>query len=210
MKNSRKKTRKIQSQQLERDAGYPSLMDHLMSRRKFLSYAGVAAAAGGVAAACGRNLGTVEGDGGFDDKRVDGGTEPDSEIQMMGVIAEPEYYNLRIPESGETTAYLAEGGKCRFYVNAVTYSASTYELLRENPGGSQAATRKAIVGFTYDELKTDEGFDEAERAIYDSLLDLVEEWSDGEDAQIEAVSLFITHLEPELHIDGGDPEPEYP
>lgn len=210
MKNSRKKTGNIQSQKHESNAGYPSLMEHLMSRRKFLSYAGVAAAAGGVAAACGRNLGVVEGDGGYDDKRVDGGSEPDSEIEMMGVLPDPDYYTLRIPESGETTAYLAEGGKCRFYVNAVTYSALTYELLRDNPGGSQAATRKTIAGFTYDELKTDDGFDEAERAIYDSLSDLVEEWADGEDAQIEAVSLFITHLEPELHIDGGDPEPDYP
>ena len=210
MKPNRKKTGRIRRRVDDSGADYPSLQEHMLTRRRFLRLAGVSLAAGGVLAGCGRNLGIMDGDGGVHDSGVDGGKEPDADVEILGVMQEPDYFTLRIPGTGETTAYLEDGGICRFYVNVATYDALSHDLLRDNPGRSQEVTRETVADFTYDDLETEEGIVDAEAALRESLLELLEGWADGELMSIEAVTLVITHLEPEQMLDGGMPRPDYP
>jgi hypothetical protein len=194
------------------DAGYPSLKQHLLSRRRFLELAGTSVAAAGLLAACGRAMGVGDPDGGTDpDADMDAGEqEVDADIEIGGVVAETDYYILRIPDTGDLYAYLVDGGECMFYVEAATYSAPSYDAMRENPDRCQQCCRETISDFDFDTLDTAQGVAQAEDDLLSALDELCQDLNGHSDHTIEAVTLTITHLTPESQMDGGIGEPEYP
>ena len=202
--------RKIRKASQQEEAGYPSLREHLISRRRFLEVASVSLAASGLVAACGRPLGA-------DLDESDGGTDPDAshrevdaDIEMLGVMEEPDYFLLRIPETDDLAAYLIDGGYCRFYVEVATYSADSYHALRDEILQAQDRCRNALSDFTYDTLDTADGHAEAEDDLMETLDQLCQELNNHTVPTIEGVTLTLTHLEPASEIDGGIGQPEYP
>lgn len=194
------------------DAGYPSLKQHLLSRRRFLELAGTSVAAAGLLAACGRAVGVRDPDGGTDpDADTDAGhQEVDADIEIGGVVAETDYYILRIPDTGEIYAYLVDGGECMFYVEAATYSAPSYDAMRENPERCRQCCREIISDFDFDTLDTAQGVAQAEDDLLSSLDELCQELNGHSSPTIEAVTLTTTHLSSEAQVDGGIGDPEYP
>ena len=210
-KTSKTRPKAIVAKRQEASSGddYPSLKQHLVSRRRFLGFAGAGLAAG-LMAACSREVGITGGDGGVGDGGTDGGREPDADVEIGGVSREPDYFTLRIPSSGETTAYLQEGGVCRFYVNVATYSALSHDLLRDNPARAQDTTRDTIAALTFEELDTNRGVSDAEEDLKAALLELLASWAEGESVSLEAVTLYISSLDPDVPMDGFAPAPSYP
>lgn len=187
------------------DSGYPTLEEHMVSRRRFLELAGGclgSIAAGGFLAACGRGLGAVDGDA---------GTEPDGDTPPIpGDVEQPQYFTLRIPDSGNLTAYLYDGGMCVFYVEMATYSEPMYAALAANSPQAADACRTAIADFNYDELDTGQGRVAAEDDLLDSLETLGRRLAQNENLTVEAVTLHIVSLEPEVPIDGMMAVPRFP
>lgn len=185
-----------------------------MSRRRFLEVAGTSLAATGLLAACGRALGGMESDGGVDpdaEPRPDGHVvHPDADIEILGDIEQPDYFILRIPDSGDLTAYLVDGGYCMFFVKVATYNADSYDALRENPSSAQQRCREIIADFTYEALDTAQGVADAEDDLLEALDSLCQELNGHSNPTLEAVTLHITYLDSQTHMDGGMPEPSYP
>jgi hypothetical protein len=206
--------RRIRKATRTEDAGYPSLKEHVMSRRRFLELAGTSLAATGLMAACGRALGGSDSDGGVDpDAEIlpDGHIhQPDGDIEILGDIEEPDYFILRIPETGDLTSYLVDGGYCMFFVKVATYNADSYDALRDNPSRAQQVCRETIADFTYDTLNTSQGVLQAEDDLLSALDELCQELNGHSSPTLEAATLHITYLDSQLHMDGGMPEPSYP
>lgn len=196
-------TRPIKKATLEHESSYPSLKQHLASRRRFMALAGASVAAGGLWAACSRGLGTGE-------PGPDAHVEPDAEITILGDIEEPQYFLLRIPVTGDLSAYLADGGYCSFYVELATYVASSFDTLTQNMASAEERCRVVLQDFTYDGLNTAAGVAGAEDDLLDGLDELVGEIEGHTDATVEAVTLTISYLEPYGQLDGGIGLPEYP
>lgn len=105
------------------EPGYPSLTEHLASRRTFLGWAG-ASLFTAVTSACA----PLAGDG------------PNS-------LA---YNRVRIPETGDLAVTLSGGGAARFYVNVACYSEVTFDYLADADG--QDICRQALAAHTFAEL----------------------------------------------------------
>lgn len=189
--------RVIQKFTRPQDAGYPSLQEHLTTRRRFLEVAGVAVAAGGLATACGRALGN-EGE-------PDAGTPP-----PPGVYPGPDFYTLRIPDEGDLYAYLIDGGSAQFYVELVTYRYDSFQALLNHIDDASSRARSTLQEHTYDSLSTAQGVIAAEDEIHEALDALVMELGAHGEATIEALTLHITYLDPEPIMMGDAPFPSYP
>lgn len=196
-------TRPIKKVTVEPERSYPSLKEHLASRRRFLAVAGASVAAGGFLAACTRGLGAGE-------PGPDAHVEPDADITIMGDIEEPQYFLLRVPVTGDLSAYLADGGYCSFYVELATYVAASFDALNQNMADAEERCRAVLQDFTYDGLNSAAGVASAEDDLLDGLDELVQELEGHTDLTIEAVTLNISYLEPYGQMDGGIGLPEYP
>jgi hypothetical protein len=185
--------KKIRKATTKRSSDYPSLEEHMMSRRRFLELAGGCLAAGGLWAACGRPL----------------GNKSEEEVAIPGDVRQPDYYRLRIPTEHELTSYLYDGGVCVFYVEVVTYAENLHTALIDELERAEGACRATISDFSYDQLDTGEGRAAAEDDLADSLEQLGLELT-GQDLAVEALTLHIVSLEPYAPIDGGMPAPSYP
>ena len=151
---------------------YPSLKEHLATRRRFLGVAGATLAAGGLAA-CTRSLSGEDGDAGVTpDARPNG---PDATIATPGEAPYPDYYFVRIPAEGDLYVYLADGGYLTGYVEASTYSQASYLALLDHLDTAAERCRAALVDFTYDQLNTAAGVDMAEADLVDALDALCQE-----------------------------------
>jgi len=211
------KHRVVKTEHTEPD--YPTLQSHLSSRRKFLSYAGVTVAAGAVAAsalatACNRSLGAGPDDAGIDPDATPPQPDatppqPDATIEIGGVEPQPDYFTVRIPVSGELSAYLIDGGYASFYVIAATYWADSYHALVDTMTDAQDVCRVSLEEHTYDALNTAAGLTGAEADLRDALDDFCE-GQHGQPATLEAVTLHISYLSPTADIGGDAPFPEYP
>ncbi len=199
-------TRPIKRATSRPEQSYPSLKQHVANRRRFLAVAGASVAAGGLWAACTRGLGSAEGIGPAPDAQVG----PDAEVFLAGDVAEPEYFLLRIPVSGDISAYLSDGGYCTFFVELATYSASTYDTLTQNMDEAADRCRALLVDYTYDGLSTAAGVAAAEDDLLGELDDLVGEIEGHNLPTVELVTLTISYLEPVEQLDGGIGEPQYP
>jgi hypothetical protein len=206
--------RKIKKAKLSNNRNiYPTLKQHLMGRRRFLELAGGclgSIAAGGVLAACGRELGVNDGDAGTADATVDPDRQVGQDVEIGGVVQEPDYYTVRLPASGELTAYLTLGGRCLFYVNVATYSASAHDFFVDEREAANDLCRTTMADFTYEDLDRAGGVGEAEDDLMEALLTWLEDNLSQAEATLEAVSLFIVELDPDPGLDGGMPQPSYP
>jgi hypothetical protein len=188
-------------------AQYPSLKEHLATRRRFLGVAGATLAAGGLAA-CSRSLQGEGLDGGVSpDARVN---DPDAVIMNPGENPYPDYFFVRIPAEGDLYVYLADGGYLTGYVEVSTYSQASYLALIDHLDQAAERCRAALVDFTYDQMNTAAGVDMAEADLQDALDALCQELGNHQDPTIEAVTLTITFLQPDAPIDGGMGKPSYP
>jgi hypothetical protein len=95
------------------DAGYPTLDEHLTSRRQVLVSLGTAAAAAAIGWRCGPG----------------------------GVVLPPDYYTttFRIPEQGELTVELNSGGAIQFSIRFVAHSEGAVEEVRSRSSEIEAA-----------------------------------------------------------------------
>lgn len=194
-------------------AEYPSLKEHLATRRRFLGVAGATLAAGGLAA-CSRSLQVEGGDGGVSpdaavtpDARVN---DPDAVVINPGESPYPDYYFVRIPAEGDLYVYLADGGYLTGYVEVSTYSEVSYLALIDHLDQAAERCRAALVDFTYDQMNTAAGVDMAEADLQETLDALCQELGNHQDPTLEAVTLTITYLQPDAPIDGGMGKPSYP
>jgi len=190
--------------------GYPSLREHLATRRRFLGVAGVSLAAGALHAACNRSLG-APGD-------PDAAVTPDAvaplpdtgTIPLPGSDQQPDYYTIRIPVTDELSAYLIDNGYAQFYVEAVTYVVDSANALQENMSSAEDTCRQTVSEFTYDSLNTAAGVAACEDDLLASLDDLVMDLEGHTNATLEHVTLTITYLEPYADIGGARADPSYP
>ncbi len=201
------KRRVIQTQHTEPD--YPTLQSHLANRRRFLAVAGASVAASAVAAACNRAMGTGPADAGTDPDPDAAPPQPDADIELLGAEPYPDYYTVRLPGTGELSAYLVDGGYASFYAVAVTYVTDSYHVLIDDLPGAQDVVRSTLAEHTYDSLNTAQGVTGAESDIRDAL-DAHCQTEHGQPATIEAVTLYISYLSPIVDIDGDMPFPSYP
>jgi hypothetical protein len=196
-------TRPVKTANVAAERSYPSLKEHLASRRRFLAVAGASVAAGGIWAACTRGLGSGE-------PGPDAHVEPDADVTILGDIVDPQYYLLRIPVTGDLASYLADGGYCTFYVELATYAAATYDTLVAHLADAEQRCRAVIQDFTYDGLNTAAGVTAAEDDLLDGLDELVQELDNHTAPTVEHVTLNVTYLQPYEQMDGGIGLPEYP
>jgi hypothetical protein len=213
------KPRVVQTQTAEPE--YPSLQEHLASRRKFLTYAGVTVTAGALAAACNRSLGAGQPDASTEPDATPPQPDatppqpdatppqPDATIEIGGIEQQPDYFTVRIPVSGEVSAYLVDGGYASFYVIVATYWADSYDELQEHMADAQSVCRVTLEEHTYDALNTAAGITGAESDLRDALDDFCEV-QHGQPATLEAVTLHISYLSPVAELGGDSPSPEYP
>jgi hypothetical protein len=189
--------RKIQRSTESPEAGYPSLRGHLTSRRRFLEVAGVAAAAGGLAVACGRAMGNQG--------------QPDSSVpDAPGGDPGPSYFTLRLPAEGELYAYLIDGGSAQFYVELATYNVESYQALLDHFEDAANRARSTLQEYTYDGLNSAQGVLAAEDDLHGELDALIGELNGHDVATLEAVTLTITYLDSEPILMGEAPYPSYP
>ena len=194
-------------------SAYPSLKEHLATRRHFLGLTGatgVSLAAGGLLGACTRHLGQSPDPDAQAPKPDAGSPSPDGHIDMPGEMPYPDYFTLRIPVESSLSAYLLDGGYCNFYVEMVTYVEATYLALFEHLATAGDRCRSVLEDLTYDTLSTAAGIAAAEEDLQDELDALVTELTLVQGATVEAVTLNILLLEPYAPMDGGMPEPSYP
>jgi hypothetical protein len=196
------------------ETSYPTLQEHLKSRRQFLGLAGASVATSGLLLACGgRNIGQSPPDGGVGPDartRPDGEIGPDADTELMGDIAYPEYYLLRIPKTGDLVAYLMDGALCQFWVEVATYVAASYDALNADLDTAAERCRQTLVDFTHDELNTAQGVAAAEDDLVDAMDQLCQELLNHQDQTIEAVTLTITYLDPNGGMGGAPRSPDYP
>ncbi len=180
------------------ESGYPSLSDHRQQRRRFLQ-GGAVLVGGGALTACSRPFGRWLED---DPPEVDGGMD------------QPSYYQVRIPETGDRSVYLMDGGYARYYAVALTYTQDC-AFFATDARDTLGQRFDALIGErSYDELVT------ADAATLDALredlradLDAAynEDTGDLGESWFTAVELTFVRLDaPELM--GGVPraEPSYP
>lgn len=190
-----------------------------MSRRRFLELAGVSLAGCGLMAACGRAVGSSDGDAGPDPLPDAGYPGPDSEVLPQpdayvdlvdAEVPDPGCYIHRIPATGDLLAYLLESGECSFYVKVYTCSAASFQALTDNPVQAQQACRMVISGFDYDTLDTAQGVAQAEDELLTALDELCQQLNGHSETTIDKVVLIITYLDPDPTIMGIMASPEYP
>jgi hypothetical protein len=193
---------------------YPSLRQHMATRRRFLGLTGAAGATlatGSLLGACMRSLGATEGDdAGAPDARTPDARTPDGHIEMPGEMPWPDYFTLRIPATNHISAYLVDGGYCGFFVELVTYEEPTYLSLLDHMSSAETRCRNTVSELTYDTLNTAAGISSAEDDLLDALDALAGELNGHTNPTIEAVTLTLVQLEPYAPIDGGMPQPSYP
>ncbi|MFC1482454.1 hypothetical protein ACFL51_01470 [Myxococcota bacterium] len=209
--------RRIPSTDSQSTPEYPTLREHLTSRRRFLEIAGATIAASGLGAACDRGLGagsdpdasTPQPDGSA--PPPDGSVPPDaSHPPVPGGEREPHYYTLRLPAQDSASAYLIDDGYAAFYVIAATYDEQSYEALAADLQQAVDRCRSTIEEYTYDELVTSQGVAAAEDDIVASLDVLCQELNNHTYPTMEGVTLYLTMLEPSTDILGDMAEPSYP
>lgn len=194
-------------------ACYPSLREHLATRRRFLGLAGATGAslaAGGLLTACSRGLGQAP-DSDAQVPPLDARTSnTDAHVEMPGEAPWPDYFTLRIPVEGNLSAYLMDGGYCTFYVELATYVEASYLALLEHLEAAGDRCRSTLADFSYDTLSTAAGVASAEDDLHDELDALASELTQNPGPTIEALTLTLSYLEPYAPMDGGMPEPSYP
>jgi hypothetical protein len=199
---------------------YPSLREHLATRRRFLGVAGASLAAGALHAACNRSLGapgdpdaTVQPplpDATVQPPLPDATVPPPDTGPIPGTEQQPEYYTVRIPVTGELSAYLIDEGYAQFYVEAVTYVLDSANALTESMASAEETCRLAVVEHTYDSLSTAAGLAACEDDLLGALDQLVMDLEGHQDPTLEYAVLTITYLQPYAEIGGARGEPSYP
>ncbi|MFH2010149.1 MAG: hypothetical protein ABI333_26360 [bacterium] len=192
------------------ELGYPSLQEHLSTRRRFLGLAGASLAAGTLAAACNRAMGAGGDADAGPDPEPDATVPNDVSIEIGGIEPEPDYYTLRIPVSGSSSAWLIDGGYAAFHVSLVTYAADSYQALLDNLGEAENRCRTTLQDFTYDGLNSATGITGAEEDLLETLDLYCQELNSHTYPTIEALTLTLTELSPPAEIGGAAPEPSYP
>ncbi len=130
--------------------GYPSVREHLLSRRDVLGYLGVSCVVGAGALVQGcvgglQNTPGISGD------------------------AATTYLTMRFPLQGDLSVELADATQCRFFVNALTYNQDTYDYFATHEAEAEQACIDTLGQFSHDDLSTAAGMVQAEAAIVDDL-----------------------------------------
>jgi hypothetical protein len=194
---------------------YPSLREHLATRRRFLGVAGASLAVGTLHAACSRSMGSP-GDG-------DATVPPDVTLPLPDATVPhpdtgpidggeqlPEYYIIRIPVTGELSAYLLDNGYAQFYVEVATYVLDTANALQEDMVAAEDACRPCVSEYTYDSLNTAAGVLACEEDLLTALDEHVMLAEGHTTPTVEHVTLTISYLEPYAEIGGAREAPSYP
>ncbi len=190
-------------------AEYPSLREHLASRRRFLGLAGASLAAGALHAACNRSLGAP----GDPDATVPlpDATPPQPDTgPVPGGERPPDYYTIRIPVSDDLSCYLMDEGYAQFYVEVVTYMLDSANALQENLSDAEEVCRQTVSEYTYDSLITAAGVTACEADLLTNLDELVMELEGHTDVTLEHATATFSYLEPYAEIGGAMGQPSYP
>ncbi len=118
----RRKQRREKRPLLEAEHGYPSLTEHLVSRRNMLTWIGASLVTGSALVGC--HI------GGDDDSG-------------------PAYYSMRLPEDGSDVAMLLGGGTCTYFVNIMAYCADYYLTFIEQEAQVRDLCRAHIAPLGY-------------------------------------------------------------
>lgn len=206
--------RKKQPTTVDTQTEYPSLREHLATRRRFLGVAGASLAVGTLHAACSRSMGSPGGE----DATVT--VSPDATIPLPDATVVhppidggeqlPEYYIIRIPVIGELSAYLSDNGYAQFYVEVATYVLDTANALQEDMVAAEDACRPCVSEYTYDSLNTAAGVLACEEDLHTALDEHVMEAEGHTTPTVEHVTLTISYLEPYAEIGGAREAPDYP
>lgn len=202
-----KRSKRPTTQTVQTD--YPSLREHLATRRRFLGVAGASLAVGTLHAACNRSLG-APGDPDATVPQPDAAMPHPDTGQIDGGEQLPEYYIIRIPLTGELSAYLLDDGYAQFHVEVVTYVLDTANALQEDMTAAEDACRPCVSEYTYDTLNTAAGVIACEEDLLTAVDEHVMQLEGHSNPTVEYVTLSITYLEPNVGIGGARGEPEYP
>jgi len=129
---------------------YPTVREHLLSRREALGVLGVSFVAGAGVMSKGCLAGMQDAPGAASD-------------------ASTTYLTFRVPVQGDLAVDLADAAPCRFSVNALTYYQDTYDYLTSHEAEAEQACVDAVGPYTYDTLGTVAGVLQAEDDIRDGL-----------------------------------------
>lgn len=134
----------------ETPPAYPSVREHLLSRRRALRYLGASLLAGAST--------LTQGCSTFD--RSTPGAASD---------ASTSYLTLRIPQQGELSAELADAAQCRFHVFAIFYDQILHDQLQAQAPEAEQACIDAVSQYTYSDLETTGGVLTAEADVTEAL-----------------------------------------
>ena len=197
--------------------GYPSLGEHLATRRRFLEVMGASlTTAGGMLPGCQGSVGPGAGEdaatGGPDASTwpPDASAPPDATVSLPGGQQWPGYYAIRIPRGHSLTATLMDRYRAIFQVDAATHDANSYQELLEHPLAAQDLCRDIVAEQTYEALNTPRGLAEAEDLLLAALDGLVMMLNGHDRLTIEMVALHITELEEQIVMPGELRRPSYP
>ena len=96
------------------------------------------------------------------------------------------------------------------WVEVATYEEGSYVALQDHLSTAEERCRGALSEFSYDALNTASGVASAEDHLFAALDELCQELNHHQRGTLEGVTLTITYLEDDAHMDGGMPAPDYP
>jgi hypothetical protein len=149
--------------------GYPSVREHLLSRRDMMSTLGRAVIVGAGALSVGCVL---------NDRRITGAAGD----------ASPLYWTIRLPLQETYSVTLADSAQCRFFMSILTYSEDTYNYFINHEVEVEQACVDALRPYSYDSLNSAVGVQDAESDVRDALNAL--------SAEIAQATLSILELLP--------------
>ena len=136
-------------------------------------------------------------------------TVEEEDIPMPGGMPEPDYYNVRLPSTGFTQAYLSYGDYLSFAVSFVTYDAALAAYCRDAQGDGIDAITPLLSEATCESIEHGETL----VALQDSIkVALEQHFQDefGGHGRIESLNLVVDFCEYWGEIDGDAPAPDYP
>jgi hypothetical protein len=157
--------RRIQPPKAPPASDYPTLSEHLLTRRNLLTWTGASAVSGVLWVSC------ISGD---DDSG-------------------PGYYTTRIPETGDALATFATGGACRFYVTVTSYSENGFYVLIDGAAEALAVCQEVLARQDFAALTAGiQGGDpvphqEAERQLAAALVERLQPLDNGLTAALTIV-----------------------
>lgn len=199
------------------EAGYPSLREHLATRRRFLEVMGASlATASGLLLGCQGTLGAGNdedaGEGGPDTSTPlpDAARPPDATARPPGSEQWPGYHTLRIPLDDDLTVQMLDRYSAIFHVDVATSDVDTYQTLVEHPLAARDACLDIVQKQTYEALNTPLGMAAAEDLLLEALDALVMTLDHHDRPTIELVALHISAFEEPVVNPGEMRKPSYP